>query len=1295
MAKFSETARERELFRYEASAIAGTVPCRLDAPLMPSLTETAPFLHDPILTALAQLCALRLEAACAYISFFETQSQHVVACASSTSSIFCATPDADLLDLCGKAFPRQSSISEHVLQLDDIMVEVDAPQPYRGQHLPVSHIPDLTEHPQFSQHTFVVGKNAMQWYAAVPIKSPRGANIGVISVYDKKMRPDARVLPENAARALREASCAITQHMELQRASDSLRRNERMVRGLGSFVEGSAGMSYSEKADNMASFEDTGAEGSLNIRQQFLRRRATDEELPTREFWKSTKAPESPTQNCYFAQRSRSLSIAGSPPPDNSSAHPIVPSITGPPTGSIITVGSEASDEDPLSGAKMIFSKAANVIRESLEVEGVLFLDASIGSFGGMVSSDDNVRSSRYATDKARYSSSSDSSADSLDERYMEETQKMCNVFGFSTSGHSSIDSDLVSSFHTRVPERLLSTLLRRYPRGRIFHFGVDGTISSGESEEEKLRNTDVEDFAAKTDGQDQAPVSPARRKTSSRPWSKRNEGKSVLKIIPEARSAIFVPLWDANKERWYAGGLIWTRVPSRLFTREGELSYLQAFGTTIMSEIMRSDALTAEKAKSDVLGSLSHELRSPLHGVLAAVDLFRDETLSAFQADLLHSLESCSRTLLDVVNHLLDYTKVNTYLKESRDTRHNERNGRPGPTAKQPVSAVPRSLSTVVHLDVLIEESVNSAFAGHAFQMLSIAQTGSQTNSNDADVVAMRQLDVMDAMESFGHQGKNTTDHASRLSKVQIFLQIDPRVQWAFCAQSGAIRRILLNLFGNSLKYTEHGFISVSMYQEIVQSKNKNPVTRLKLSVVDSGKGITPQFLQQKLFTPFAQEDRLAPGTGLGMSLVKQIVRTLSGSLTVESQVGVGTCVRVSIPLQNTSARPESDASFDAQRDALRGLRVSITGLSRPVDLHSKHHAIPGFTPPVPLDTMKAICSDWLQMEVVDLGNTDIRPDLILCGEEGLLDVTKGGSTSEKLTPTVVICSDAVTAHGFSIRTEQAATKRIVEYVSQPVGPRKLARALEVALTRWIEFAKSAPSQIDEVNTGPLTPSATDLPRWASTQPKTAELKINTNLDFSHQNGVTKPLEQIKEAPSGREEDSMIKQGASQASAVEVCEVASTISPGQIQERGSSLRSENGENGENGGVFSAPDTFLLVDDNKINLQILVSFMKKLQLPYRTASNGLEAYKRYAQEPWLYRCILMDLSMPIMDGLEACRRIREFERNYKLASTTVVALTGLASVETQRDAFASGMDMFYTKPVKLKDLSSAISEQKL
>ncbi|KXJ93329.1 hypothetical protein Micbo1qcDRAFT_161328, partial [Microdochium bolleyi] len=138
MARFSETARERELFRYEASTIARTVPSTLGIDPIASLAQEAPFQHDPILTALAQLCATRLQAACAYVSFFETQCQHVVACASPTSSLFNAAPDADLLGLCGKAFPRNSSLSEHVLQLEDVIEEGTMAQTYRGQHLPIS-----------------------------------------------------------------------------------------------------------------------------------------------------------------------------------------------------------------------------------------------------------------------------------------------------------------------------------------------------------------------------------------------------------------------------------------------------------------------------------------------------------------------------------------------------------------------------------------------------------------------------------------------------------------------------------------------------------------------------------------------------------------------------------------------------------------------------------------------------------------------------------------------------------------------------------------------------------------------------------------------------------------------------------------------------------------------------------------------------------------------------------------------------------------------------------------------------
>lgn len=60
--------------------------------------------------------------------------------------------------------------------------------------------------------------------------------------------------------------------------------------------------------------------------------------------------------------------------------------------------------------------------------------------------------------------------------------------------------------------------------------------------------------------------------------------------------------------------------------------------------------------------------------------------------------------------------------------------------------------------------------------------------------------------------------------------------------------------------------------------------------------------------------------------------------------------------------------------------------------------------------------------------------------------------------------------------------------------------------------------------------------------------------------------------------------------------------------------------------------------------------------------------------------------MPVMDGLESTRLIREFEQQQKLAPTMVIALTGLASASAQQEAFASGVNIFLTKPVPFKEL---------
>jgi CheY-like chemotaxis protein len=137
--------------------------------------------------------------------------------------------------------------------------------------------------------------------------------------------------------------------------------------------------------------------------------------------------------------------------------------------------------------------------------------------------------------------------------------------------------------------------------------------------------------------------------------------------------------------------------------------------------------------------------------------------------------------------------------------------------------------------------------------------------------------------------------------------------------------------------------------------------------------------------------------------------------------------------------------------------------------------------------------------------------------------------------------------------------------------------------------------------------------------------------------------------------------------------------------------------------AFPAPATatgglhVLLVDDNKINLQLLIMFMKKCGFTYTEAENGQEALDRYTEAcipasqttgPGRQRFdfVLMDISMPVMDGLEATKRIREFERENAISAATIIALTGLASADAQRHAKSAGVDVFMPKPVRFAEL---------
>jgi signal transduction histidine kinase/ActR/RegA family two-component response regulator len=145
-------------------------------------------------------------------------------------------------------------------------------------------------------------------------------------------------------------------------------------------------------------------------------------------------------------------------------------------------------------------------------------------------------------------------------------------------------------------------------------------------------------------------------------------------------------------------------------------------------------------------------------------------------------------------------------------------------------------------------------------------------------------------------------------------------------------LRQILVNLVGNAIKFTETGFVRVTVH---MQTRPGDPEGRLRVCVADSGIGMGVE-TQERIFEPFEQGDaastRRFGGTGLGLSIARRLVELLGGEISVESQRGQGARFIVMVPARVASREESGRDALDREGvtpsaeagESLRAMRFS-----------------------------------------------------------------------------------------------------------------------------------------------------------------------------------------------------------------------------------------------------------------------------------------------------------------------------------------------------------------------------------
>jgi signal transduction histidine kinase len=164
------------------------------------------------------------------------------------------------------------------------------------------------------------------------------------------------------------------------------------------------------------------------------------------------------------------------------------------------------------------------------------------------------------------------------------------------------------------------------------------------------------------------------------------------------------MPLWDTFHERTTGAVLGFANTQSRVYLGSTDLASISAFCTTIMTQVRRLEAQAMDKIKSDFLGSVSHEMRTPLHGMLSSLELLADIPHNAHQHDLLETARYSGLSLLDTIERVLYFSNISSGSYNLEHTGSNvpsEGLVHPSSLVQHKPAASPRESDTVEAINI------------------------------------------------------------------------------------------------------------------------------------------------------------------------------------------------------------------------------------------------------------------------------------------------------------------------------------------------------------------------------------------------------------------------------------------------------------------------------------------------------------------------------------------------------------------------------------------------------------------